>query len=279
MAEDKSNSSNWFPIVILILLIAGAGNYATRSNTETPARIPLTNIDSPAVRSYTNPQHGFLFSHPDTLFVHERPNGIILLPSPTFPDIASEVYALGTYIILTKSSMVGPYERVIDKAEFVQNITTEDNMYEGKPTKVTWEKINGLDMLRIEHRNVDAPHTLNYYVFNGGDYYNIQMHPYNGIDLTSREYLNFMTVVNSFSLVNPLPVVINPQPPTNPIGGACYVGGCSAQLCSDRRDVITTCEYLEVYDCFKTAKCERQSTGQCGWTDTPALRTCVQQKS
>ncbi len=57
--------------------------------------------------------------------------------------------------------------------------------------------------------------------------------------------------------------------------GKCYVGGCSAQLCTDRPDAISTCEYTNKYACYKTATCERQSTGQCGWTQTPELQACL----
>lgn len=56
---------------------------------------------------------------------------------------------------------------------------------------------------------------------------------------------------------------------------ACYVGGCSAQVCSDQPNAVSTCEYRAAYACYKTAKCERQATGQCGWTETPALAACL----
>lgn len=57
--------------------------------------------------------------------------------------------------------------------------------------------------------------------------------------------------------------------------GKCYVGGCSGQICSDQEGVASTCEYREAYACYKTAKCERQASGQCGWTETPALTMCL----
>lgn len=55
----------------------------------------------------------------------------------------------------------------------------------------------------------------------------------------------------------------------------CYVGGCSGQICSDKEGLVSTCEYAEAYACFKTAKCERQTNGQCGWTETSTLRMCL----
>ena len=57
--------------------------------------------------------------------------------------------------------------------------------------------------------------------------------------------------------------------------GTCYRGGCSSQLCSDRPDIISTCEFREEYACYQTAVCERQTSGQCGWTQTPELRACL----
>lgn len=60
----------------------------------------------------------------------------------------------------------------------------------------------------------------------------------------------------------------NPQPP-------CYVGGCSAQLCSDTPSMASTCEYRAEYGCYKTARCERQASGKCGWTQTDVLRACL----
>ena len=55
---------------------------------------------------------------------------------------------------------------------------------------------------------------------------------------------------------------------------ACKPTGCGGQVCSDE-DVITTCEYLPQYSCYKNAVCERQATNECGWTDTPELKACL----
>jgi hypothetical protein len=68
------------------------------------------------------------------------------------------------------------------------------------------------------------------------------------------------------------PVVVTPAPVTPK---ACYVGGCSSQICSENPDVISTCEWRESYACYQTATCERQQTGECGWTETPALNSCL----
>ncbi|HEY4488937.1 MAG TPA: hypothetical protein VJA87_00410 [Candidatus Paceibacterota bacterium] len=57
--------------------------------------------------------------------------------------------------------------------------------------------------------------------------------------------------------------------------GQCFVGGCSAQLCTDDPDAVSTCEYRAEYACYKTAKCKRQDNGECGWTETSELRSCL----
>ncbi|MBA3499496.1 MAG: hypothetical protein M4D80_20160 [Myxococcota bacterium] len=55
----------------------------------------------------------------------------------------------------------------------------------------------------------------------------------------------------------------------------CFVGGCSSQICSDQEGVISTCEFRPEYACYQEASCERQASGDCGWTQTPALTTCL----
>lgn len=56
---------------------------------------------------------------------------------------------------------------------------------------------------------------------------------------------------------------------------ACYIGGCSNQICSDSPDVATNCTYHKSYECYASATCERQPSGQCGWTETDELLQCL----
>ena len=57
----------------------------------------------------------------------------------------------------------------------------------------------------------------------------------------------------------------------------CKIGGCSRQLCLDASapDVASTCEWTEAYACYKTASCEHQQDGACGWTPTDELKKCL----
>ncbi len=62
--------------------------------------------------------------------------------------------------------------------------------------------------------------------------------------------------------------------PKTPKG--CVVGGCSSQLCGEAgEDLISTCEWTAKYSCYQKATCERQPSGQCGWTETPELLQCI----
>lgn len=58
-------------------------------------------------------------------------------------------------------------------------------------------------------------------------------------------------------------------------GGPCYVGGCSSELCTDSPGAVSTCMYTASYGCYKSATCERQSNGSCGWTETASLKACL----
>ena len=56
----------------------------------------------------------------------------------------------------------------------------------------------------------------------------------------------------------------------------CIVTGCSGQVCAEE-DVITTCEFLPEYACYKNTVCERQRDGECGWTETEELLSCIEE--
>lgn len=67
-------------------------------------------------------------------------------------------------------------------------------------------------------------------------------------------------------------VVFEKEIVENPKG--CVITGCSSQLCAEE-DMVSTCEYRESYACYKTATCERQADGKCGWTETTELTQCL----
>ena len=54
----------------------------------------------------------------------------------------------------------------------------------------------------------------------------------------------------------------------------CMKTGCSGQVCADD-DVLTTCEWRPQYECYRSARCERQASGECGFTQTSELTACL----
>lgn len=72
-------------------------------------------------------------------------------------------------------------------------------------------------------------------------------------------------------------VTTTPSPvTTTPTTSAskCIVSGCNSEICSDTNQ-NSTCVYKEEYACYRTAKCEVQQNGQCGWTQTLELISCL----
>lgn len=70
------------------------------------------------------------------------------------------------------------------------------------------------------------------------------------------------------------PISVAPIVPTEPTQ-RCYVSGCSSQLCGSEEGMMSICEYREEYACYQTATCEVQPTGECGWTETEELNSCL----
>jgi hypothetical protein len=88
------------------------------------------------------------------------------------------------------------------------------------------------------------------------------------------------SLIDNVGSLNPFTSIPTPAPspapnPTRPTADKCYVGGCSGQICSDEEGAASTCIYREEYACYKKATCERQATGECGWTETPELSVCL----
>jgi hypothetical protein len=67
----------------------------------------------------------------------------------------------------------------------------------------------------------------------------------------------------------------DPPPARARTDDSCYIGGCAAEVCSDRPDVVSPCIWRDAYVCFRDATCARQPSGACGWTQTPELSACL----
>ena len=68
---------------------------------------------------------------------------------------------------------------------------------------------------------------------------------------------------------------ISPSPMTT--DKKCIVGGCSGEICqsSDEPPAVSICLYNPSYACYKSARCQVQENGICGWTPTLQLSQCI----
>lgn len=87
-------------------------------------------------------------------------------------------------------------------------------------------------------------------------------------------YFGFVTIGNNG--------VDTPNTPTGSTAETpqptCFVGGCIGEICSSEPGTVSRCIYKKEYACYKTARCERQQDGQCGWTQTVELTSCLMGK-
>ena len=58
----------------------------------------------------------------------------------------------------------------------------------------------------------------------------------------------------------------------------CAIGGCNSELCleaSQKDKIVSTCIFRPEYECYKSARCEKQGSGRCGWSQTEDLKSCL----
>src|SRR5262249_13843171 len=82
------------------------------------------------------------------------------------------------------------------------------------------------------------------------------------------------------------PVQTAPQAPASEpqevteqyVQSGCMVGGCSGEICEEANNepTVSTCMYRAEYACYKSARCERQTDGKCGWTLSADSVACLE---
>lgn len=74
---------------------------------------------------------------------------------------------------------------------------------------------------------------------------------------------------------------IEPQPPKRRAPKECIRGGCSGELCVDAESggMASACVWRPEFQCYASfGKCERQPDGNCGWTQSDALKGCINER-
>ncbi|MEK7083470.1 MAG: hypothetical protein AAB972_04810 [Patescibacteria group bacterium] len=78
--------------------------------------------------------------------------------------------------------------------------------------------------------------------------------------------------------VTPTPTsILSSTPIPTLIVKPCIVGGCSGELCSPKNQegLASICIALPESACYKKTRCEIQSNGVCGWTQTSEFAACI----
>jgi hypothetical protein len=60
----------------------------------------------------------------------------------------------------------------------------------------------------------------------------------------------------------------------NPKDKSCIISGCNGEICAEE-SMSSICVYKEEFACYTSATCEVQSNGECGWTQTTELTSCL----
>lgn len=76
------------------------------------------------------------------------------------------------------------------------------------------------------------------------------------------------------------PVAVTPpsSPHTGLVADGCAVAGCSGEVCTSKAEaagLASACVWLDEYACYRTAACEPQADGACGWTMDETLTACI----
>jgi len=77
---------------------------------------------------------------------------------------------------------------------------------------------------------------------------------------------------------SPTPPVASPSVEV-PSSGDCVRTGCSREICTEKgNEMISTCLWFPQYECYKSARCEKQASGRCGWAETHELKACLEKR-
>lgn len=76
------------------------------------------------------------------------------------------------------------------------------------------------------------------------------------------------------SNLTPTPVPTTTSEPNERAKDNCVISGCNGEACADEA-VMSPCVSLPEHTCYRNTICERQADGNCDWTPTDDLLTCL----
>lgn len=312
--EPKPKLSKWImvAVVILVLIIVGGTtayflNKNSISKTQTPVTqtvvkpTPASNA-APADptanwKTYTNDEHGFTFKYPRDWEYQIQKNAFSVLR-----DGLSEVEInFGKYedIDVTRKKIdpiIGPAWVVLNIITYPSEVSSDLKSYAynlNADEKTRWSeiKINGIPAQKVEHMLCQSGNCgdvlivkgniiLDFFVQNGDRDLNTILSTFKFTDQTPTPTCRPRPACLDATPRCLIPETSDMCPKANQepvVRSGCKVGGCSGELCQNASDepLASICIYKESYACYKTARCEKQQNGICGWTSTSELTSCL----
>jgi len=183
------------------------------------------------------------------------------------------------------------FVKILNVKNSLDNLLIGDVVFDGSgmhPNSINdFEKISmgENEYLRIKVGRFEGVLTYNYYLPKGSkvfvfsfaargvDWTNPELDE--EIDPTHLELKKILRTVEIESADRGSPQTQVPITPPSPSvsNKPCVISGCSSEVCAEDI-VMSTCEFKDEYVCLKYARCERQTGGKCGWTETPEYKRC-----
>lgn len=264
-----------FVLLFVISAVALGMKYFNGSKKDTvlvppSSPTPASQLDSTANwKTYTNSPQGYSLKYPEGW---ESGGGGF----ETGDFLKTKELKMTDYSnVETGAFIYGPYvPGVVDRAKSIDELT--EFITKSSPDVIIVDsksiKLDGQDAKMITAKHTDAYSidvTFKYPVRTfETDYSFISL--ISDVENFEKHKAQFEQMISTFTFTNS-------QTTPDTTTTKCVVGGCSGQLCvAEGDDTMSTCEYAPFYACYKTATCETQSDGTCGWTQTAALTSCLE---
>lgn len=272
MTQNSKGVVHLFLLVVIVLTaIAGIGYLAVKNKPQSSASLPTPNRSTTQNetvnwKTYTNTKYGYGLNYPPDAELKDLWGG----------NDPQESYMLR--ISIKDDVLVVTTSHVLSVDETLREFV-ERNLFNFDPQRCKTDDltIDGHAAISVNCEASVGDKTYQQYIvyIQKDDSHVISLHPE---DITPGEddhiKVYFDQILSTFKFLDENSIK------TQPIAGdGCVVEGCNSELCqgADEEPLASICLYKPDYACYKSATCERQANGKCGWTQTEALTSCLAQ--
>lgn len=246
-------------VVVLLVPLLLVGIYKLGQNSQKPAQVAVTPTPTPAPiiltpdpatanwQTYTNTAYGFQIKYPPGFKVVQD-NSNYLQVYKIGDDIPPSTYIEGGFDwprFTIIPSEIADVDKEYDFGNFYKNIKDSSNFNNSN--------------------SISLPFGVKRFYFTCGLYFPRSNDLKNQYDTKKCDQ-----ILSTFKFTDS-------SNQTATVGTGCKIGGCSSEICQNEtdEDIASICIYKESYACYKTARCEKQVGGSCGWSQTQELKTCL----